>query len=301
MSRSSRSPQNRGKCKEGEYEKESMVQDPLERLIVSPCSPSIYHRGIPNYSPALQDLWAVGMIVTGMPSGVFPWWNPYVENPARLGELMPRASDDAVQILQYVFKTDPFSRITLEQLREVVEKASLFNSNPENHICIGHFRHPHFFLDSRFVLREGWKHLSEPIPSISGHPAFKQTVYREWISSLDRVDIKVLLGHHSHMSSLHIYPAPEVANKNSSRMELDGWGIYIRQSGFWNPEHGVMDGALQLLCHLMSTIAAAPVIYQLFTKFRSIIVASRCYNQQHKSILSGWLSIYKVVDILDLM
>ncbi|THU84305.1 hypothetical protein K435DRAFT_408245 [Dendrothele bispora CBS 962.96] len=21
-------------------------------------------------------------------------------------------------------------------------------------------------------------------------------------------------------------------------MELDGWGIYIRQSGFWNPEHG---------------------------------------------------------------
>ncbi|THU99916.1 kinase-like protein [Dendrothele bispora CBS 962.96] len=89
----------------------------------------------PNYSPALQDLWAVGMIVAGMSSGVFPWrtarmkdpcFRFYVEDPTRLGELMPRASNEVVQILQYVFRTDPFSRITLEQLREVVEKAPLF-------------------------------------------------------------------------------------------------------------------------------------------------------------------------------
>ncbi|THU99917.1 kinase-like protein [Dendrothele bispora CBS 962.96] len=94
--------------------------------------------GRPNYSPALQDLWAVGMIVAGMSSGVFPWRTArttdpsfmfYMENPTRLGELMPRASDEVVQILQYVFRTDPFSRVTLEQLREVVEKAPLFKED----------------------------------------------------------------------------------------------------------------------------------------------------------------------------
>ncbi|THU99922.1 kinase-like protein [Dendrothele bispora CBS 962.96] len=91
----------------------------------------------PNYSPALQDLWAVGMIVAGTLSGEFPWrtarmsdpsFRFYMENPTRLGELIPRASDEVVQILQYVFRTDPFSRIMLEQLREVVGKVPLFKN-----------------------------------------------------------------------------------------------------------------------------------------------------------------------------
>ncbi|KZT68956.1 kinase-like protein [Daedalea quercina L-15889] len=87
----------------------------------------------PAYSTRANDVWALGIILTGMITGHNPWhqashsdicYRAYVEEPMFLRNTLP-ISDEAYDVLQRIFRPSP-NRVTLEFLRLYVLQMDKF-------------------------------------------------------------------------------------------------------------------------------------------------------------------------------
>ncbi|CDO70627.1 hypothetical protein BN946_scf184748.g25 [Trametes cinnabarina] len=86
------------------------------------------------YSTEASDIWSLGVILTNLIAGRNPWdyasindrsFMRYLANPGYLREILP-ISQEASNVLQAVFTTDPGLRITLNALRERVLAVDTF-------------------------------------------------------------------------------------------------------------------------------------------------------------------------------
>ncbi|KAI8986905.1 kinase-like protein [Trametes punicea] len=92
----------------------------------------------PPYSPRANDIWALGVILTSMISGHNPWnhacptdpcYRAYMRNDRFLIEMLP-ISPSVNLLLQHIFRRESIRRITLTQIRDVVEAMDSFFMRP---------------------------------------------------------------------------------------------------------------------------------------------------------------------------
>ncbi|OSD08092.1 kinase-like protein [Trametes coccinea BRFM310] len=92
----------------------------------------------PAYSPRANDIWALGVILTSIISGHNPWnhacptdacYRAYLRNDRFLIEMLP-ISPSANLLLQHIFRRESIRRITLTQIRDVVEAMDSFFMRP---------------------------------------------------------------------------------------------------------------------------------------------------------------------------
>ncbi|KAI9063564.1 kinase-like protein [Trametes sanguinea] len=92
----------------------------------------------PPYSPRANDIWALGVILTSIISGHNPWNNAcptdacyraYLRNDRFLIDMLP-ISPSANLLLQHIFRRESIRRITLAQIRDVVEAMDSFFMRP---------------------------------------------------------------------------------------------------------------------------------------------------------------------------
>ncbi|CDO70626.1 hypothetical protein BN946_scf184748.g24 [Trametes cinnabarina] len=97
------------------------------------------HPSRPAYSPRANDVWALGVIFTSIISGHNPWnqacltdacYRAYLRNDRFLIDMLP-ISPSANLLLQHIFRHESIRRITLTQIRDVVEAMDSFFMRPD--------------------------------------------------------------------------------------------------------------------------------------------------------------------------
>ncbi|KAF5357626.1 hypothetical protein D9758_007528 [Tetrapyrgos nigripes] len=87
------------------------------------------------YSPEQQDVWAIAYMLATACNGDYPWraafpvdphFKAFFADPEVLGKRLPLVHVELVKVLQCALHPDPRCRLTLQQLREQVEKIPLF-------------------------------------------------------------------------------------------------------------------------------------------------------------------------------
>ncbi|KAK7470190.1 CBL-interacting serine threonine-protein kinase [Stygiomarasmius scandens] len=92
----------------------------------------------PQYSPAHQDIWAIGIMLAIVFGGNGAPWKAacpvsdpdflgYFTDSSKLSDYLPDASPELVDFLQFkVLTVDPLKRASLQEIRKFVEKKPLF-------------------------------------------------------------------------------------------------------------------------------------------------------------------------------
>ncbi|KAI0320667.1 kinase-like domain-containing protein [Amylostereum chailletii] len=93
-----------------------------------------------EYSPRHSDIWALGMILVNMITGRSPWrsavckddcFAAYLHDPNFLRDMLP-ISKPACVLLRRILAFNPFSRISLSQLRAEIKKIDTFFMSGED-------------------------------------------------------------------------------------------------------------------------------------------------------------------------
>ncbi|KAK7439056.1 hypothetical protein VKT23_017762 [Stygiomarasmius scandens] len=104
------------------------------RFMPPECISPTYRRS-KGYSPAKQDIWALGIMLAALCGGKFPWllacssnvrFQVYANDSSILNTYLLNASDELVEMLRHrILTVDPTKRASLEEIRQFVATAPL--------------------------------------------------------------------------------------------------------------------------------------------------------------------------------
>jgi serine/threonine protein kinase len=98
------------------------------------CQGGIFDR-LDSYSTQSNDVWSLGVILVNLTCGRNPWrqacpndetFRAFLQNPNFLRSILP-ISKSLNYVLRRIFEVDPRTRLTLKQLRQLIEDIDTFN------------------------------------------------------------------------------------------------------------------------------------------------------------------------------
>ncbi len=102
--------------------------------IITECQGGIFDR-LDSYSTQSNDIWSLGVILVNLTCGRNPWrqacpndetFRAFLQNPNFLRSILP-ISNSLNYVLRRIFEVDPHLRLTLKQLRVLIEDMDSFN------------------------------------------------------------------------------------------------------------------------------------------------------------------------------